>query len=47
MKQIVAVIVVSFVTAAILIWSLSTMIRSPQENHNHGSAVAEVRTSSH
>ena len=47
MKQIVAVIVVSFVTAAVLIWSLTTMIRSPQEHHNHGPAVAEVRTSSH
>ena len=47
MKQIVTVIVVSFVTAAVLIWSLTTMIKSPQENHNHGHAVAEVRTSSH
>ena len=47
MKQIVTVIVVSFVTAAVLIWSLTTMIQSSQEHHNHGHAVAEVRTSAH
>jgi hypothetical protein len=47
MKQIVAIIVISFVTAAVLVWSLSVMFRSPQEHHHQGSAVTEVRPSSH